>query len=64
MTIFGLTLHTNVRGVTLKSNLVDDNARLSKNDVGRVRIIPVRKITFSRGLDGLTILQQNTQEMC
>ena len=46
-----------VRGVTLKSNLVDDNARLSKNDVGRVRIIPVRKITFSRGLDALTILK-------
>ena len=39
------------------SNLVEDLATLSNSAVGRVRMIPMRKITFRRGLDALTILK-------
>ena len=39
-------------------------ARLSNNAVGRVRMIPMRKITFRRGLEALTILQKIEQAYC
>ena len=46
-----------VKGDEFRSNLMDVFARLSKNEVGRVKIIPIRKMTFKRGLEALTILQ-------
>ena len=54
------TWHIIVIRVKLKSNFVDDNARLSKNEVGSVRIIPIRQMTFNRGLEALMILSKLT----
>ena len=53
-----------VRRFSFGWNLVEDLARLSKNDVGRLRIIPIRKITFKRGLDALTTLQCVRMWLC
>ena len=56
MTTCTLTWHSMVKGGEFRSNLIDVFARLSKNEVGRVKIIPIRKMTFNRGLEALTIL--------
>ena len=42
------------------SKVVKDLAILSNSAVGRVRMIPTRKMTFNRGLEALTVLLRET----